>query len=240
MSFLKYSILFVCKNCQPSFKRVLWNPICRSASPSVCQSLCPSVGRFVGQSLYISLFLYISVSVNVNANVDKDITHTVHLQSNTTSLELWIIFYVTFLFLLVWCKQKIDKKVKKNFLFLKCIILFLKNKYPSDFFIEVRMCTRSEFCASEFMNICDNFQFSVTRMSSTFYSASKLEYRKLNSYFHSLILLSGDRSLNPRPNHQHKLQWLNELNIFKSIGLHFIHLNINSLLRKNEELGIIA
>ena len=69
-------------------------------------SPCLSVGRLVGLSLYISPFLYISLSVNVNANVDKDITHTVHLQSNTTSLELWIILFVTFLFLLVWCKQK--------------------------------------------------------------------------------------------------------------------------------------
>ena len=46
-------------------------------------------------------------------------------------------------------------------------------------------------------------------------------------------LLSGDISLNPGPNHQHKLQCLKEWNIFKSIGLHFIYLNINSLLPKN-------
>ena len=47
-------------------------------------------------------------------------------------------------------------------------------------------------------------------------------------------------SLNPGPNHQHKLQCLNEWNIFKSRGLHFFHLNINSLLPKTEELRIIA
>ena len=103
----------------------------------------------------------------------------------------------------------------------------------------MRTCTRSEFFASEFMNICD-FQFSVTQMNSGFYSVSKLEYRDLNSYFHLLISLSGDISLNPGPNHQHKLQCLNEWNIFKSKGLHFIHLNINSLLPKIEELRIIA
>ena len=62
----------------------------------------------------------------------------------------------------------------------------------------------------------------------------------MNSYFHLLILLSGDISLNPGPNHQHKLQCLNEWNIFKSRGLHFIHLNINSLLTKIEELRITA
>ena len=73
--------------------------------------------------------------------------------------------------------------------------LFLKNKNSSDFFNKVRVCTRSEFFASEFMNICDDFEFSVTRMNSAFYSVFKLEYRNLNSYFHLLILLSGDISL---------------------------------------------
>ena len=118
--------------------------------------------------------------------------------------------------------------------------LFLTNKNSSIFFHDTRTCTRAEFFEFEFMNICDYFQFSVTRINNDFYSVSKLEYRNLNSYFHLLILLSGDISLNPGSNHQHKLQCLNEWNIFKSRGLHFIHLNINSLLPKIEELRIIA
>ena len=145
----------------------------------------------------VNLFcISFSRSVSVNVNADKDITHTIGLQSNTTSLELWIIFPATFLFLLVWCKQRSDKKVKNFLLFLKCMtFLFLKSKNSSDFFNDVSACTRSEFFASEFMNICDDFEFSVTRMNSAFYSVFKLEYRNLNSYFHLLILLSGDISL---------------------------------------------
>ena len=107
------------------------------------------------------------------------------------------------------------------------------------FLNDVRTCSRSEFFASEFKNIFDDFQFSDTRMNSTFHSVSKLEYRNLNSYFHLLPFLSGDISLIIGPNHQHKLQCLNEWNILKSRGLHFIHVNINSLLRKIEELRII-
>ena len=118
--------------------------------------------------------------------------------------------------------------------------LFLEYKNSLDFVNNMRKGTRSEFFASEFMNICDDFQLLVTQMNSTFYSVSKFKYRNLNSYFHLLILLSGDISLNPGSNHQHKLQCLNEWNIFKSRGLHFIHLNINSLLTKIEELRIIA
>ena len=180
------------------------------------------------------------VSSPSSVNVDKNITNTVHLQSNITSLELWIIFSVNFLFLLVWCKQKSDEKVEIILLFLICMIfLFLKNKNSSDFFNKVRT-SRSNFFVPKFKNICDHFQFSVTQMNSTFYSVSKLKYRNLNSFFHLLILLSGDISLNTGPNHQHKLQCLNKYNIFISRGLHFIHLNINSLLPKIEELQIIA
>ena len=54
----------------------------------------------------------------------------------------------------------------------------------------------------------------------------------MNSYFHLLILLSGDISLNLGRTHQ----W----NIFELRGLHFIHLNISSLLPKIEELRIIV
>ena len=144
----------------------------------------------------IVYLVYILFSRSVSANVIyirhicyiykiyKDITHTVRLQSNTTSLELWITFPVKFLFLLVWCKQKNDKKVKIVLLFLMCMtFLLLRNKNSWDFFNKVRTCTRSELFASEFMNICRDFQFSVTRTNSTFYFVCKLEYRNLNYLF---------------------------------------------------------
>ena len=55
-----------------------------------------------------------------------------------------------------------------------------------------------------------------------------------------LLLLSGDISLNPGP--FHNLQPLNhdEWNIFKHRGLHFLRLNINSLLWKIDELRHIV
>ena len=112
-----------------------------------------------------------------------------------------MIFPVTFLFLLVWSKQKSHKKVRNlsSFLEVHDCFFFLK-KNSLHFFNDVRTCTRSEFFASEFMNICDDFPLSVTRMNNAFYSLSKLEYRNLNSCFHLLILLSSDISLDPEPN----------------------------------------
>ena len=60
------------------------------------------------------------------------------------------------------------------------------------------------------------------------------------SFTHLLSLLSGDTSLNPGPVHQDRLQCSNEWNVFKNRGLHFVHLNINSLLPKIEEIRYIA
>ena len=106
----------------------------------------------------IANLFYILSSCSVSVKVDKDITHTVRLESNVTSLELWIIVPVTFLLSLVWCKQKCDKKVNIFLLFLMCMtFVFLKYKNSSDFFNDVRTRTRSEFFAFEFM--CDDFQF---------------------------------------------------------------------------------
>ena len=47
-------------------------------------------------------------------------------------------------------------------------------------------------------------------------------------------------SLNRGPVHQGALQSSNEWNVFKNRGFHFLHLNINSLLSKIEELRFIA
>ena len=51
-----------------------------------------------------------------------------------------------------------------------------------------------------------------------------------------MILLSGNISLNPGSTHHNKLQCLSKWNVFKSRGLHFIHLKINSLLPTIEEV----
>ena len=57
-------------------------------------------------------------------------------------------------------------------------------------------------------------------------------YRKL------ILLLSGDISLNPQPIQNNHLKENRE--IFKNRGLHFIHLNINSLLPKIDKLREIV
>ena len=73
-----------------------------------------------------------------------------------------------------------------------------------------------------------------------FFSIFKLQYRNSNSYFNLLLLLLDDISLNPGHPHNIQLQSQSEWSVFNSKGLHFNHLNVNSLLPKIDENRNIA
>ena len=55
-----------------------------------------------------------------------------------------------------------------------------------------------------------------------------------------MLLLSGDISLNPAPAYNNQSLHSNEWNVFRSKGIHLIHLNVNSLLPKIDEIRYIA
>ena len=57
--------------------------------------------------------------------------------------------------------------------------------------------------------------------------------------FTLILLLSGGISLNPGPPHNSQIDRLS-LNVFDRKGLHFLHINVNSLLPKIEEVRFIA
>ena len=68
-----------------------------------------------------------------------------------------------------------------------------------------------------------------------FFSLNHLKLSNNSSYLKYIQLLAGDLELNPRPNQVNTL-W----DPFNNKGLHFVHLNINSLLPKIDELRTIA
>ena len=55
-----------------------------------------------------------------------------------------------------------------------------------------------------------------------------------------MLILSGDISLNPGPVYNSRPSCSNECNVFKVKGIHLIHLNVNSLLSKTDEIRYIA
>ena len=96
------------------------------------------------------------------------------------------------------------------------------------------------FFTYESINTGDNVETLCLHSDLVFFSISKLQYRYSNSYFSLLLLLSGDISLNPGLPHNNQLQTQSEWSVFNSRGLHFIHINVNSLLPKIDELAVIG
>ena len=102
---------------------------------------------------------------------------------------------------------------------------------------------------------------SETTKFLSYYALSKVHLHMHKSYFRIILLLSGDINLNPGPNAD-ALPFSNEsfsndesqifsgsddgnLNFekwadFKKKGLHFVHININSLLPKIDELQYLT
>ena len=77
--------------------------------------------------------------------------------------------------------------------------------------------------------------------ASTIY-ASFLKLNRINNkcFLPILLILSGDISLNPEPFSNNQSLHSNEWNVFRSKGIHLIHLNVNNLLPKIDEIRYIA
>ena len=66
------------------------------------------------------------------------------------------------------------------------------------------------------------------------------KHKKCLKFYHFLILLSGDINLNPGPSQYLLVDSDDKFELFHKCGLHFLHINVNSLLLKIDELGDIV
>ena len=58
-------------------------------------------------------------------------------------------------------------------------------------------------------------------------------------YLKMILILSGDIKLNPGPVNRHQIK-KEDFEVFNNSGLHFMHLNVNSLLNEIDELCYLA
>ena len=175
----------------------------------------------------------------VHINKDADCLKS---NNNDSLNDLWLLFAtLVFFFLKVWFNNRSNIKLR-ILVILIVSVLFFSHKHikTPDHHETLRSCSKREFFTFDYIDTCDNIQSLGTQLTISHFSISKLKYKNLNSFSPSLLLLSGYISLNPGPVDQRTLQCSNEWNVFKNRGLHFIHLNINSLLSKIEELRFIA
>ena len=100
----------------------------------------------------------------------------------------------------------------------------------------LKLCTTEVFFSIESIKISNELSNQTQYLYLQLDSLNKIRCLKDHSLDLKLILLlSGDISLNPGPNWTN-YQLTENLKVFKNRGLHFIHLNINSLLSKTGEL----
>ena len=73
------------------------------------------------------------------------------------------------------------------------------------------------------------------------FALNKLRIKRNECFkcYHFLILLSADVSLNPGPS-QYLPDNDDKFEAFRKRGLHFLHINVNSLLSKTDELRDVA
>ena len=93
---------------------------------------------------------------------------------------------------------------------------------------------RNFFFSSQSLKICDNIASNNLEMNFILFT---IYHNKCINQL--ILLLSGDISLNPGPPHNSqndRLSW----NVFDKKGLHFLHINVNSILPKIEKVRFVA
>ena len=116
-------------------------------------------------------------------------------------------------------------------------LIFPQKKFLSSFPENIlKNITASELFTYESIKVSNFANIVWFNQELNLFCFSKLRYQNNKNYLWLLLLLSGDTSLNPRPinssQQYNNYQWV----VFKKRGLHFVHININSLLPKIDEL----
>ena len=167
------------------------------------------------------------------------------LISNTSNCENMIallVFSFILLFLLLPHKRDLRLKVCISTIFLFFSISHFTSKKSRSSFPEntLNNISASEFFTYESIKASNFARMFCFNQELNLVCFSNLSYQNNKTYFPFLLVLSGDISLNPGPitgSQQHNYdQWA----VFIKRGLHFVHININSLPPKIDELRYIA
>ena len=101
----------------------------------------------------------------------------------------------------------------------------------------VKLCNRLQIYSSNYISTCNELHKTCLLPQFSILTISILKGINNNkSFYHLIVKLLGDISLNPGPVYNHHPPNLKEWDIFKMKGLYLFHLNVNSLMPKINEL----
>ena len=123
------------------------------------------------------------------------------------------------------------------------IILLLKGQIKDGFpfnFTSLQKCSTNEFFNLETITPCHYIQHVTLHQNLVCLAITNVKYKDCNNFYQFLLLISGDVSLHPGPVQKSPAVNVNISEPLNKIGLCFLHININSLLPKIDELKCIA
>ena len=168
---------------------------------------------------------------NINLLAPKSSSNS----DNMNVLPFFFIFLLSFNFMR---KQKNDPPLKiilTSIDFLVCILYQFSK--PQN---RLKSCFTCHFFTHDTIRITNEVNISYFQSELSFFAISKFSFKNDNSFYPLLLLLLGDISLNPGPFSNPQLFKQEEWQAFSNRGLRLIHLNIDSLLPKIDELRFIA
>ena len=158
----------------------------------------------------------------------------------TNSPFLQISFLILFYHVLL--KQKHDLRLK----YILAAFVFLSSKFylttqDNKVYNIVKLCNHLQFYSLDYIRTCIKLHETCLLSQLSILTISKLKSIDNNKSFYCLILiLPGDISLNPGLVYYYQPPNLKEWDKFEIKGLHLLHLIVNSLLPKTDELRYIA
>ena len=99
---------------------------------------------------------------------------------------------------------------------------------------------KNDFFNLETLTSCRYIQHIALHKNFVFLAVTNLKYKSYTNFYKFLLLLSGDESLNPGPVQRSPDISSTIWEPLNKKGLHFLHININSLLSKKDEIRCIA
>ena len=163
--------------------------------------------------------------------------------TNTITGYIPLVFYlISAIFsCLFYTKGKfaITKRLLPFLLFF--VLCFTSNPQQKIKYNDLKHYRNTEFFSTEILKTASDINSAELQIKFCYLALNKLNFRdkKNLKFYQFLILLSGDISLNPGPN-QYIYNEDEKFEPFRKRGLHFLHINVNSLLSKIDELRDIA
>ena len=187
----------------------------------------------------INIYINTSVSSLCLANVFIfDQKETISVSStpsgSITSYHLVIFYFIGAILSSIFYKKDILILQLLPFL-IYTFLCFSANSLHKSKNCDLKCCPNNEFLSTELIKITGDIN-SAEILMSCYFALNKLKIKRSECFkFYHLILLSGDVSLNPGPS-QYPPYNDDKFEPFHKRGLHFLHLNVNSLLSKIDEL----